>query len=116
MEVHYTMCIDTAAERRGRGGQGGRGDCGAAAASVQHKMMKRTVEVRICEINNIDKTCCTYNKFERERLISGMAWSEVHYNIPTVWAKFLSCVQKKCVLSTVMNIVMSTLARRPESS
>ena len=90
MEVHYTRRMETLAAGRGRhGGKGGRG---AAAPHAQHKMMKRTVEVRICETNNFDATLWTIYKFKRKGLISEMPWSEARYNfLPTVWTKFPNC-------------------------
>ena len=53
MEFHYTRQMETPG---GRGGRGGRRGQGAAAPPPQHKMMKRTVKVWICETTNVDKT------------------------------------------------------------
>merc|ERR1712023_565713 len=37
-------------------------------------------EVRICETTAVDKILWTINKFERERVISQMPWSEARFN------------------------------------
>ena len=61
MEVHYTRTV-------------------GADRNHQAKFLKKIAEVQICETTNVDETIWIVDKFERERQISGMAWSNAHYN------------------------------------